>query len=132
MHVVEISETNIYDNDGNVLDAITRMKNTYGGNNWANQDANIHHAILGRNLMGGTAEASSLCNTQYGFSVTSEVGTFTADQIGGYISGPVYWDMYILAHELGHNFGAPHAHEMPVSCLRSSFGPTAAPRATLF
>jgi hypothetical protein len=65
------------------------------------------HYLSGRGLGGGVAYLSSLCNSQaYGVE----------GDLGGYFPYPIQdnhwqnWDLMVVAHEIGHNFGAPHTH----------------------
>jgi len=81
-------------------------------NHWnANQGSvqrNAAHLLSGRPLGGGCAYLSSLCDASaYGVS---------ADLIGGFPNPvqnnhPGNWDVIVVAHELGHNFGSGHTHE---------------------
>jgi hypothetical protein len=61
----------------------------------------VTHLLTGRNLDGttvGIAYVGSLCSTRYGVSLSEGLSS--------------YGDL-IAAHELGHNFGAPHDGEVP-------------------
>jgi hypothetical protein len=63
----------------------------------------LTHLITGRNLDGttvGIAFIGALCSTKYGVSLSEGLNSFG--------------DL-IAAHELGHNFGAPHDGETPTS-----------------
>jgi hypothetical protein len=67
----------------------------------------LAHFISGRGLGGGVAYLPGLCNgTPYGVSAN----------LGGFFPTPLAdnngqnWDIYVVAHEIGHNFGAPHTH----------------------
>lgn len=78
---------------------------------WANNlPAGAHLAafVSGANLGGGVAWLPGLCNAPYNFSVSGNIGasvTFPVTVNSG------NWDFMVVAHELGHNFGAPHTHD---------------------
>ena len=67
------------------------------------------HILSGRGLGGGVAYLPGLCSSNgYGLSAN----------LAGYFPTPLVnnsgqnWDIYVVAHEVGHNFGMPHTHEM--------------------
>jgi hypothetical protein len=65
------------------------------------QAGGLTHLVTGRNLDGttvGIAYIGSLCSTRFGVSLSEGLNTFG--------------DL-IAAHEIGHNFGAPHDGETP-------------------
>ncbi|MBL9140894.1 MAG: hypothetical protein JNK53_03420, partial [Phycisphaerae bacterium] len=75
--------------------------------NMGSTSRNVAHMMSTRSLGGGVAYLSSLCNTfAYGVS----------GSMSGYFPYPLVnnssqnWDIIVVAHELGHNFGAPHTH----------------------
>lgn len=62
------------------------------------------HFLSGKSVRGGVAYINVLCNQQYGFGVSQVFGDFD-------LSSPSnIWDVMVLAHEMGHNFGSPHTH----------------------
>lgn len=78
---------------------------------WANNipaNANLAHFLSGAPLGGGVAYLDVLCSPDFGFGVS-------ADLTGGVqfpvMQAPFNWDFYVIAHELGHNFGSPHTHD---------------------
>lgn len=89
-------------------DMLTEFRATWGSS-WPGT-GDLAHFISGANLGGGIAYVDVLCNQSYGFGVSANIsgninwGTFT----GG--AGSLNWDFVVVAHELGHNFGASHTH----------------------
>jgi hypothetical protein len=70
---------------------------------WVQRD--VAHMMNGRDLGGGTAYASAPC-TSSAYSVSSNIE-------GGFPSpiednSPQNWDIFAVAHEIGHNFGTNH------------------------
>ncbi len=70
---------------------------------------NLAEFLSARGLGGGVAWLSVLCNSQWGYAVDGNLaGSFPyplQDNRG------VNWDPYVIAHEMGHNFGTVHTHE---------------------
>ena len=61
--------------------------------------------VSGRQLGGGIAFISQLCSQSYGYSVIGNLyGANT------YPTNTSTWDIIVMAHELGHNFGSFHTH----------------------
>jgi len=61
---------------------------------------------------GGVAYLPGLCQQGYDYGLSS--------YLAGYFPYPLVdhnsqnWDLYVTAHEIGHNFGAPHTHDVGV------------------
>ncbi|CAM2007392.1 M12 family metallo-peptidase [Acanthopleuribacter pedis] len=63
--------------------------------------------LSGRRLGGGYAWLDALCDPRRGYSVSTNLsGAFNTD------NPFTTWDLTIVAHEIGHNFGAEHTHCM--------------------
>jgi len=62
------------------------------------------HFISGKSVQGGVAYVNVLCNASYGYGVSQVYGAFDLSQPSQ------IWDVEVVTHELGHNFGSPHTH----------------------
>ncbi|WP_298608001.1 M12 family metallo-peptidase [uncultured Thiothrix sp.] len=93
------------------------------------------HFLSGKNSMnGGIAFIASICTApsyagasqgSYDFGVSGGMsGSFTPN------SPMIVWDAYVVAHELGHNFGSSHTHaydvdhgyNLPIDCCYATAG----------
>ncbi|MFO0828551.1 MAG: M12 family metallo-peptidase [Phycisphaerales bacterium] len=70
----------------------------------------LGHFLSGRGLGGGVAWFPALCSGGYAYGLSAN--------LGGYFPYPLVdhdganWDIMVYAHEIGHNFGAPHTHDL--------------------
>ncbi len=80
-------------------------------NNRPGVSRSIAHLVSGRNLGGGIAYLNGLCGTT-GYAVSAIDAAYT------YPTTTATWDVEVIAHEIGHNFGSPHTH----SCFWQSSG----------
>lgn len=82
---------------------------SYWQSNMGATSRNTAHMLSGRNLGGGCAYLASLCNgTAYGVSANLN-GGFPYPLINNNNGN---WDIIVSSHELGHNFGSGHTHEI--------------------
>ncbi|MBX3364268.1 MAG: hypothetical protein KF866_05820 [Phycisphaeraceae bacterium] len=72
-------------------------------------ERDVAHFLSGRNLGGGVAYLSAVCNgNAYGLSAN----------LAGFFPYPLVdhhgqnWDIMVTAHELGHNLGSGHTHDI--------------------
>lgn len=114
LHVLHISKTTIYDNESSTSGALNVMMNQYSDSSaWHYSDPvtgetpDLHHAILYKSLGGGIAYLSAVCNSGYGYGVSAGVKGSMQD-----IGGEMFWDLTVVMHELGHNFGSDHTHDL--------------------
>lgn len=68
-----------------------------------NFNGRLAHLVSGRSLGGGIAYVDVLCSININHAVSA--------LNSNYSSFPTYsWDLYVFAHEMGHNFGSWHTH----------------------
>lgn len=100
---------NSQDSGGSPNALLDEFRNAWTTNGWP-VSANLAHFVSGANLGGGVAYLNVLCNQSFGFGVSANIsgninwGTWTGQP------GNLTWDFVVVAHELGHNFGANHTH----------------------
>jgi hypothetical protein len=80
--------------------------NTMGG-----VQRDLAHFLSGRNLGGGIADLPGLCSgTSFGYGLSTSLnGAFPTPLID---NSDQNWDIYLIAHEVGHNFGGVHTHSL--------------------
>ncbi|QDV05948.1 hypothetical protein Poly30_14510 [Planctomycetes bacterium Poly30] len=94
------------DNGGNSGAMLGEFRAAWQGNIPAG--ANLAHFVSGANLGGGVAYLNVLCNQDFGFGVSGNLGASVNFPV---TQGSGNWDFMVIAHELGHNFSAPHTHD---------------------
>lgn len=104
---------------------------------WSNSfpvSADLAHFISGAHLGGGVAYVGVLCSQSFGFGVSANInGNINWGSFSGNPSNS-NWDFVVVAHELGHNFGALHTHDYcpPLDqCSSNCNGSTNCPQGTL-
>lgn len=72
---------------------------------------NIAHMLSGlRNGSGGVAWVGVLCSSPESYGISGYIdGSFPYPLINNHSQN---WDVIVVAHEIAHNFSAPHTHEM--------------------
>ena len=106
LHVHTIKLSTLYDSSTSTNDALTRMKDNYGGTSWHTDEIDLQHALLGLELGGGIAYIGTVCNPDYGFGLSSGLnGDFTS------LDQRVVWDLKAFMHEIGHSFSSGHTHD---------------------
>ena len=73
-------------------------------------DRDLAHFLSGRGLGGGVAWLSVVCNPDWGYALSANLGSnfpYPLENNNGN-----NWDLMVFMHELGHNFGAPHTHSL--------------------
>lgn len=96
-----------YPDSGDLLTPFQVEWNT----NQTNVEREVAHILSGRwNLpYGGVAWVSVVCNSTYGYGVSGYLNGFFPYPLQDNHSNN--WDVVVVAHELGHNFGTLHTHD---------------------
>jgi hypothetical protein len=71
----------------------------------------LGHFLSGADLGGGLAYVDVLCNGSWGFGASSGINFYGGQTPLPVQQGPFTWDYYVVAHEMGHNFGSLHTHD---------------------
>ena len=75
-------------------------------NDWIDRD--VAHFLSGRFLGGGVAWLNALCEEDFDYALSANlVGSFPYPTL---MQSDFNWDIVVVTHELGHNFGSPHTH----------------------
>ncbi len=76
---------------------------SYWNANYTSVQRTVVHMLSGKNMGGGIAYLSALCNSSYGYGLSSSLSTTFS------VTAPsLYWDILCYTHEIGHNFSSPH------------------------
>ena len=81
---------------------------------WADRwpvEADLAHFISGAFLGGGAAYTGAICNSGFGFGVSTDVAGNIDWSRFRRTSSSANWDFIVVAHELGHGFGALHTQD---------------------
>ena len=108
LNIVSITEQTFYDELSTTKEALKAQRMYPRPELESSDDSSIilHHALLGRWLGGGIAFIDSICDKQWGYGVTSDLSG-NLDNIGPL----VFFDFFILTHELGHSLGSGHTFD---------------------
>ncbi|KAL7517715.1 hypothetical protein ACHAWX_002611 [Stephanocyclus meneghinianus] len=113
LHVLHIAKTTLYDGQTSTSGALDVMYNQYSSQSWhyvdpiTGESPDLHHAILYRSIGGGIAYLGTVCDSDYGYGVSAGIQGSMSD-----FGGEMFWDISVITHEIGHNFGADHTHDI--------------------
>ncbi|MCC7012208.1 MAG: hypothetical protein IT454_06595 [Planctomycetes bacterium] len=85
---------------------LTEFRNAWTGN--VPNGGRVGHFMSGAALGGGVAWLDTLCANDYNFGVSGNINSLAVFPI---VPASTNWDFMVCAHELGHNFSAPHTHD---------------------
>lgn len=99
VNIVRIEETDFYDNIETTREALRARRlqgiKTNSNTNGDTKKITLYHAMLGRYIGGGIAFIDTICDSKWGFGVTSDLsGTLRS------IDDDVLYDFFIFSHEL--------------------------------
>ena len=89
-------------------DSLTQLNayDSWNESNRAGVPRDTAHLLANVETAGGRAYLSALCSTGVGYGVSNIDGGLAQFPT----AGPYVWDLMVIAHELGHNFGSLHTH----------------------
>lgn len=102
----------------------------YWNANMTHIERSAAHFLSGRGLGGGVAYYPGLCQDEFDYGLSANLaGAFPYPLQDNHSQN---WDPFVVSHELGHNFGAPHTHDMNPPADRCASGDcSAAPNGTI-
>ncbi len=88
---------------------LTQFRNYWNANE-THVFRHVTHFLSGRGLGGGVAWLDAVCVTGLNYSLSANIrGFFPVPLQDNHQSN---WDIIVVTHELGHNFGSVHTHNM--------------------
>ncbi len=97
------------DSGGDSSALLNEFRGAWNASGWP-APADLAHFVSGASLGGGIAYVNVLCNQSFGYGVSGNINGMI--NWGGWTGQPggLTWDFVVVAHEIGHNFGANHTH----------------------
>jgi formylglycine-generating enzyme required for sulfatase activity len=115
MNYLRVWSTGVADpwNAGNTLDQLNQFRIAWAGGGPAGSNPrDLAHMFSGRDLGGGRAYLNAVCNASFGFAVSANLNGFFPFPLIN--NNSQNWDIYVTAHEMGHNVGCSHTHDLGV------------------
>lgn len=72
----------------------------------------LAHLVSARDLGGGVAYLNAVCNPNIGFAVSGNISGFFPFPLES--NSAQNWDIMVATHEMGHNCGCNHTHDLGV------------------
>ena len=108
-----ISFLRLWDNPSDPWDANSTVGQLiefrdYWQSNMTHVSRHLAHFLTSRHIGGGVAWLNAVC-TSYGYGVSASLnGSFPIPLVD---HDPNNWDVFVIAHETGHNVGTLHTHD---------------------
>ncbi|MHC4965032.1 MAG: M12 family metallo-peptidase, partial [Planctomycetota bacterium] len=104
-----------------IFDQLDQFQDYYE-TNMQHIERHTAHFLSGRALTGagGVAYLPGLCNGEWAYGLSAHLNGFFPYPLED--NHPQNWDVVVVAHELGHNFGAPHTHSMDPPIDECAYG----------
>ncbi|WP_235297908.1 M12 family metallo-peptidase [Portibacter marinus] len=96
------SNSDPYLPEGDTAEALNAFRDSMSNQGF---NGRLAHLLSGRNLGGGRAYLNVLCSSYYNVGVSGNLNS------GGATYSTYTWNINVIAHELGHNFGSQHTHD---------------------
>ncbi len=106
-------------NADHTIEQLYQFRDTWAAT-MAGVPRNGAHVLSGRELGGGVAWLPGLCQGEFAYGLSANITGFFPYPLEH--NHPQNWDPMVVAHETGHNFGAPHTHDMNPPIDGCAFG----------
>lgn len=98
-------------NSGNTTDQLFQYRD-YWQANMGSVQRDLGHFISGRGLGGGVAWLPGICGGNVAYGLSANMNGFFPYPIQN--NSSQNWDLMVVSHEIGHNVGAPHTHDVGI------------------
>jgi len=105
---------------------------TFWNSNMQDVDRHVAHLLSGKQYsnLGGVAYLPGVCNPGFGYGLSGYINGFFPYPLQD--NSSQNWDLMVVGHELGHNFGGPHTHDQVPQVDGCAFGDcSVAPNGTI-
>jgi len=90
-------------------DFLDDVRQEFSSGSGSDVDRTLVHGLSPRNLGGGVAYLSVVCSQNWGVGVSANLNGFFPMPVED--NSHSNWDLMVVSHELGHNFGTGHTHD---------------------
>jgi len=100
--------TDPWTQNGGTIDQFFQFQD-YWNANMTGEVRHGAHFLSGRGLGGGVAYLNAMCVEDFDYALSANLNGFFPYPLQN--GSNQNWDLFVTAHEWGHNFGAPHTHQ---------------------